>query len=320
MSRNGSGVYSPSATGYPAVASTTIESAKYNAVIADIATALTLSSAANGETTITANIPLAGYKITGLGNASADTDALNRVTADARYALLTGATFTGSPTFSGTLPRLRLNETDAATDEKNWDITSDGGNFYIQAVNDALSSGSSPLVMVRTGTTVDSITFTGTTIAVTGNATVSGSLTVGGNAALTTATGVLASTVTSGSFTAALRATNGGANLDTGTAYWHKHGRAVTLYLPELLTTDTTTTLVIDDIPAEIQFAVNGSAATYQVMAGKDNGAHLAVTVSCLYGTDYWTLKVTAGYAAFNAAAAEKGILSGSISYMMDDA
>ena len=131
---------------------------------------------------------------------------------------------------------------------------------------------------------------------------------------------MLASTVTSGSFTAALRATNGGADLDTGTAYWHKHGRAVTVYLPELITSNTTTTLVIDDIPAAIQFAVNGSSATYQVMMGKDNGGILPVTVACLYGTDYWTLKVADGYAAFNAAAAEKGILSGSISYMMDDA
>ena len=40
MPRNGSGSYSPPAASFPAVASTLIESAKFNAVINDIATAL----------------------------------------------------------------------------------------------------------------------------------------------------------------------------------------------------------------------------------------------------------------------------------------
>ena len=164
MSRNGSGVYQPSATGYPAIASTTIESAKYNAVIADIATALTLSIAANGETTITANIPLAGYKITGLGNASADTDALNRVTADARYAALAGATFTGAVVFSGTSPYWIIRETDAETNEQYWTMVASGGNLYLQTLDDSAANGVSLLTVVRTGTTVDSITFTGTQI------------------------------------------------------------------------------------------------------------------------------------------------------------
>ena len=37
----------------------------------------------------TANVSWAGYKITSLGDATADTDALNRQTADARYYLAT---------------------------------------------------------------------------------------------------------------------------------------------------------------------------------------------------------------------------------------
>lgn len=75
MARNGSGVYSPPGTDFPAVSGATIASAKYNNVINDIATALTGSLAANGETTVTANIPLAGYKLTGVGAATARTDA-----------------------------------------------------------------------------------------------------------------------------------------------------------------------------------------------------------------------------------------------------
>ena len=76
MARNGSGVYSlPATSASPAVASTLIESAAFNSVTGDIATALTLSLAANGETTVTANLPLAGYKLTGVGAATARTDA-----------------------------------------------------------------------------------------------------------------------------------------------------------------------------------------------------------------------------------------------------
>ncbi len=309
-----------------------------------------------------------------------DTEMAGIATGLSSCALRTGTTFTGQVVVSSTggivissteCP-LYFRETDAAADEEYWRFVTSGGHFYLQTKDDSISGGASPMIFARTGTAVDSITFAGTTIIVTGNETVSGTLgvtgattlsstlavtgnvavntnkfnvtaasgnttiagtlavtgaitssanidadTLGGNAA---SAFVLASTVTSGSFTAALRASNGGADLDTGTAYWHKHGRAVTVYLPELLTTNTTTTLVIDDIPAAIQFAVNGSAATYQVMMGQDNGGIVPVTVACLYGTDYWTLKVADGYAAFNAAAADKGILSGSISYMMDDA
>lgn len=75
MSRNGSGVYTPPGASYPAVATTLIESAKYNAVIDDIADAITASLAADGQTPVTANIPFAGFKLTGLGAATARTDA-----------------------------------------------------------------------------------------------------------------------------------------------------------------------------------------------------------------------------------------------------
>ena len=46
----------------------------------DIATALTNSLAANGETTVTANIPLGGNKLTGVGAATTRTDAATLAT------------------------------------------------------------------------------------------------------------------------------------------------------------------------------------------------------------------------------------------------
>jgi hypothetical protein len=74
MSRNGSGVYSAPGASFPAVAATLIESAKYNNVINDISTALTESIARDGQTTITANIPMSGFKFTGLANGVSSTD------------------------------------------------------------------------------------------------------------------------------------------------------------------------------------------------------------------------------------------------------
>jgi hypothetical protein len=81
MPRNGSGVYSPPAASYPAVSGTLIESAKRNAVDADIATALTNSIAVNGESVVTNNIPLGGNKLTGVGAATASTDAMTLLNA-----------------------------------------------------------------------------------------------------------------------------------------------------------------------------------------------------------------------------------------------
>lgn len=76
MARNGSGVYAPPAADYPAVASTLIESTKFNNVIDDISTALSGSIAANGETTVTQNLPMNSKKFTGLANGSARTDSV----------------------------------------------------------------------------------------------------------------------------------------------------------------------------------------------------------------------------------------------------
>jgi len=74
LSRNGSGVQSSPGASYPAVASTLIESTKFNAVIDDINSVLTLSLAADGQTTVTANIPMNSKKFTGLLDGSARTD------------------------------------------------------------------------------------------------------------------------------------------------------------------------------------------------------------------------------------------------------
>lgn len=74
MSRNGSGTYILP-TGNPVVTGTTISSNWANTTLSDMATALTGSVAADGQTPITGNLQMGGNKITGMADGSAATDA-----------------------------------------------------------------------------------------------------------------------------------------------------------------------------------------------------------------------------------------------------
>jgi hypothetical protein len=73
MSRNGSGTYSLPA-GNPVVTGTTISSTWANNTLTDIATALTGSLAADGQTTATGNLKMGANRITGLADGIASTD------------------------------------------------------------------------------------------------------------------------------------------------------------------------------------------------------------------------------------------------------
>jgi hypothetical protein len=73
MARNGSGTYNRAVSPY--TAGTTITAATVNQEMDDIATALTGSMARDGQSPATANIPMGGFRITGLANAVANTDA-----------------------------------------------------------------------------------------------------------------------------------------------------------------------------------------------------------------------------------------------------
>ena len=75
MSRNGSGVYNLPA-GNPVVTNTTISSTWANNTLTDIATALTGSLSADGQTTATGALQMGSNKITGLANGTLSTDAV----------------------------------------------------------------------------------------------------------------------------------------------------------------------------------------------------------------------------------------------------
>ena len=94
MSRNGSGTYTLPA-GNPVVTGTTISSTWANNTLSDIATALTGSLAADGQTTATGPLNMGTQKITNMGAATVPGDAVE-------LAQFQTPTFTGNVTMTST--------------------------------------------------------------------------------------------------------------------------------------------------------------------------------------------------------------------------
>jgi len=80
MSYNGSGTFSINTSGQPVVNGTSIDPTVFNNLTADLATGLSTAICKDGQTTVTAHIPMSGYKITGIGAATARTDAASIAT------------------------------------------------------------------------------------------------------------------------------------------------------------------------------------------------------------------------------------------------
>ena len=77
MPRNGSGQYSaPTNSWNPAINGVPATAADWQAVLNDVVSAMTQSVSRDGQTAMTGNLPMAGNKVTGLGNATATGDAL----------------------------------------------------------------------------------------------------------------------------------------------------------------------------------------------------------------------------------------------------
>lgn len=76
MAFNGAGLFLIDSSGQPVVSGTLIEAAVFNAFTADVATGLSTCITKDGQTTVTANIPMGGFKITGLAAAATNGDAL----------------------------------------------------------------------------------------------------------------------------------------------------------------------------------------------------------------------------------------------------
>jgi hypothetical protein len=79
-----SGTYALPA-GNPITSGSVANSTTMNTTLDDIGDEITNSMPRDGTAPPTADIPFGNFKLTGLGDATADTDALNRQTADGRY-------------------------------------------------------------------------------------------------------------------------------------------------------------------------------------------------------------------------------------------
>jgi stress-induced morphogen len=79
--------------------------------------------------------------------------------------------------YSGTGPVFRFNETDAAANNKLWDVLVSGEQMAFRVINDALSVSTVWMTIDRTGTVVDSVALTATTLALNGAVTTTGDIT-----------------------------------------------------------------------------------------------------------------------------------------------
>ena len=147
MPFNGSGVFSQAGADYPAVSGTTIESAKRNNIDSDIATGLSTAICRDGQSTVTANIPLSGFKLTGVGAATARTDA-------ASLANTQDQTGTYVATVGGTVDAITLTPSPAITAYaagQRFTFIASGANTT--AVTMAISGLASPKAITKNGTT-----------------------------------------------------------------------------------------------------------------------------------------------------------------------
>jgi hypothetical protein len=140
MSRNGSGVYSLPA-GNPVVTGTTISSSWANTTLSDIATALTGSVAADGQTAMTGNLQMGNNKVTGLAVATSSGDALSYGQAATISALtVTGAFAANGGATLGDASGDALTINSSAVSIPNG-LNFDSNTFVIDATNDRVGVG-----------------------------------------------------------------------------------------------------------------------------------------------------------------------------------
>ena len=217
MSYNGSGTFIINSAGQPVVAGTVITSSAFNALTTDLANGLSTAITKDGQTTVTNNIPLNGYKVTNLGAATVATDAvqLGQVQSGASMLL----TVTGTDTYVGTAsPSLSAYAAgnvftfvvpNTNTGPATLNVSSLGAKTLSRDGSTALVAGDlvagSEVVVVYDGTRFQVLNGNSKT-----NLNVSNNLTVGNNVTVTNAL-----SAASASLTAPLPVTSGGTGISS---------------------------------------------------------------------------------------------------------
>ena len=203
MSRDGSGNFNLIA-GNPVTTGTTIASTWANDTLSDIATALTNSIAKNGETIPTGNLPMGGYKHTGVANASARTDyAAYGQVQDSGSQYLTGVAGADTITASviglaayATGQTFRLVSAGANTGAVTLNINALGAKAVTKTGTTALAAGDIPSGAV-VEVIYDGTQFQMLGLAPTGSPTFTGTVTIGASTANQTISTNITETVTS---------------------------------------------------------------------------------------------------------------------------
>lgn len=99
---NGSGTFVISSVGLPYAAGTVINQTVANQLNTDLAAGLSTCITKDGQTTVTADIPMNSHKLTGLGGATASTDAVNMSQLQSGASLLLSGV-SGTDTITGSL-------------------------------------------------------------------------------------------------------------------------------------------------------------------------------------------------------------------------
>lgn len=168
MSRNSSGTYTLPA-GNPVVTGTTITSTWGNTTMSDIANALTDSLSRSGQGSMQVGLRLfdGTSALPGLTWGTELTSGMYRAGAgDFRWVITTTELLQLTANLlqiSGTAPVLRLNESDAAVNNRLWDVIASGEALSFRVLTDALVS-ETWMAVERTAGVVDSITVTATFI------------------------------------------------------------------------------------------------------------------------------------------------------------
>ena len=203
MSRDGSGNYVLPA-GNPVTTGTTIASTWANGTLTDVGTALTQSIAKDGQTVPTANLPMGGFKHTGVANASARTDyAAYGQVQDSGSQYLTGvagadtitASVTGLAAYA-TGQTFRLVSAGANTGAVTLNINALGAKAVTKTGTTALAAGDIPSGAV-VEVVYDGTQFQMLGLAPTGSPTFTGTVTIGASAANQTISTNITETVTS---------------------------------------------------------------------------------------------------------------------------
>ena len=170
MSYDGNGIFLINTSGQPVITGTVISSTAFNLLTADLATGLSTCITKDGQTAVTANIPMGGFKVTGIGVATTTGDALSY----GRAAVVTTLSATSLATSAAT-PLLLTNgqlvnvaltsQTVGATTLTIPDFASVVDEFTFKTKSQTMSNKTfvAPALGAATATSINGLTITSST-------------------------------------------------------------------------------------------------------------------------------------------------------------